>query len=177
MHRVKPRIAVEVGVWLGSTTEMIAEEMKAQLNGGLFIAIDTWQGAPEFRLSRNDPTRDLRLKNGIPMVSFDFLSNMVHHKVSDMVAPFAATSSGAAYTFAQFNIIVDLIHIDGDHSKVNVERDIQDWWPLLRPGGVMVMDDYGESWLGVVEAVNNFNRTAKLESHVEGVKWWVQKPW
>ena len=36
---------------------------------------------------------------------------------------------------------VDLIHIDGAHDVASVTRDIGYWWPILKPGGVMVGHD------------------------------------
>jgi predicted O-methyltransferase YrrM len=35
----------------------------------------------------------------------------------------------------------DLIHIDGSHSEAQSLRDVRMWPDLLRPGGVLVMDD------------------------------------
>jgi len=37
----------------------------------------------------------------------------------------------------------DFIYIDGDHRYEGVKRDIELAIPLLKPGGVMLLDDYG----------------------------------
>lgn len=47
---------------------------------------------------------------------------------------------GEAYS-AQ-NILADFILIDGDHSYEGVRQDIIDYYPLLRPGGIMLFHDY-----------------------------------
>jgi predicted O-methyltransferase YrrM len=36
----------------------------------------------------------------------------------------------------------DLIHIDGNHDTHGVMNDLQICWPVLNPGGVIVLDDY-----------------------------------
>jgi len=37
----------------------------------------------------------------------------------------------------------DVIYVDGDHSAAGVNRDCVLSWPLLAPGGIMIIDDYG----------------------------------
>lgn len=36
---------------------------------------------------------------------------------------------------------LDLVHIDGSHGEEESVRDVKLWWPKIRAGGVMVMDD------------------------------------
>jgi predicted O-methyltransferase YrrM len=40
----------------------------------------------------------------------------------------------------------DLIFIDGDHHASNALLDICFAWPLLKIGGILVMDDYNRRW-------------------------------
>lgn len=51
----------------------------------------------------------------------------------------------------------DVVIVDGDHSEEGVYADL--WWvqDLLRPGGVVVMDDFGDpSWPGVERAARRY---------------------
>src|SRR5262245_61567794 len=48
---------------------------------------------------------------------------------------------------------VELCFIDGEHTYEAVSRDIDQWWPHVRPGGVMCGHDYCEQFPGVVQAV------------------------
>lgn len=50
----------------------------------------------------------------------------------------------------------DGIHIDGCHSYVGASADIRNAWPLLRPGGVILCDDYLRADYGVAQAVHEF---------------------
>lgn len=48
----------------------------------------------------------------------------------------------------------DLILIDGDHTAEGAARDLADTWPLLRPGGVLLFDDFERPHLA--EVFNKF---------------------
>ena len=55
--------------------------------------------------------------------------------------------------------IFDFIYIDAGHQYANVKRDLNLWWPKLKPGGLFAGHDYFvrpnaalEDW-GVIEAV------------------------
>jgi hypothetical protein len=55
----------------------------------------------------------------------------------------------------------DVIYIDADHSEAACATDLSAWWPRVRLGGYMVVDDYGnEQWAseypGVRVAVDRF---------------------
>jgi len=49
---------------------------------------------------------------------------------------------------------LDLIWVDGSHSKEGVIADANVWGPHLSPGGVMAFHDYGNPLHGVTEAVD-----------------------
>lgn len=38
--------------------------------------------------------------------------------------------------------LVDLVFVDGDHSYAGARGDIETWWALLKPGGVMAIHDF-----------------------------------
>lgn len=38
-----------------------------------------------------------------------------------------------------------IVYLDGDHSYENVRRELDDFWPLVRPGGMMILHD--AEWL------------------------------
>lgn len=67
--------------------------------------------------------------------------------------------------------MLDFCYIDGDHSYGQVKRDIQNYLPLIKQGGVIGGHDFNVSYLGVCRAV--------LESFCggnvagSGIDWWV----
>jgi len=53
---------------------------------------------------------------------------------------------------------VDLLFIDGDHSKKGVIADFNNYSPLVSKGGVIVFDNYGDpNWKGVKKAVDKLD--------------------
>ena len=58
------------------------------------------------------------------------------------------TAAEAAPRFAPASI--DLLHVDGNHSEASVRDDLQRYLPLVRPGGIVVVDDI--SWRSVRRA-------------------------
>ena len=58
----------------------------------------------------------------------------------------------------------DLVHIDGDHSEAGCLHDMELCWPLLRRGGLMVVDDYDyqPAVRRAVEAFRSNNRNGYL---------------
>ena len=75
-----------------------------------------------------------------------------------------------------------LVHIDAAHDYASVSEDIRAWWPLLRPGGTLLGDDFTASYLSVVRAACDFARENRLVLHSNlspserAGKWWVTKP-
>jgi hypothetical protein len=49
-----------------------------------------------------------------------------------------------------------LIYIDADHRYESVKRDLNDWLPKLKQGGIMCGHDYGVEIFGVTQAVDEF---------------------
>ncbi len=51
---------------------------------------------------------------------------------------------------------VDLVIVDGDHTRYGVISDFRNFWPKLRLGGLMVIDDFGnDDWPEVETAVKD----------------------
>lgn len=49
---------------------------------------------------------------------------------------------------------LDLVVVDGAHSKEGVKADVAAWMPHVRESGMMVFHDYGDPLHGVTEAVD-----------------------
>jgi hypothetical protein len=57
---------------------------------------------------------------------------------------------------------IDFIYLDGDHNYDIVKREINAFYQIIRPNGVLGGHDYTRLCPGVVEAVNEFSRDNKL---------------
>jgi len=153
----RPTLVVEVGVWKGASTIAMAKKMRDCGIDGAVIAIDTWLGAWDHW---NDDRwfADLSFKSGYPQLFYKFVQNVVAEQVQDFVIPLPLDSSNAYHVLNRKGIIPDMIHIDGAHDYDSVLGDMKHWWSLLRPGGVLVADDYYDTgmWPEVRRAVDEF---------------------
>jgi SAM-dependent methyltransferase len=179
LKQANAQLVVEVGVWKGASSINFAQWLKAR-GHGVVVAVDTWLGALEF-WERDTPgntlmpEKDLSWRHGYPSVYYTFLSNVLHKKVQDYVIPFPVPSRLAADYLARRNILADFIHVDGGHTYQDAKEDIALWWRILRPGGIMIGDDY-TYWPGVKQAVDEFVKEQGLTLKRYKIKWWVQKP-
>lgn len=138
--KVRPEVIVEVGSWKGQSTVNMAQACKElELNTKIYC-VDTWLGSIEFR--EHEKTYgskwDRMLKHGYPQVYYQFLSNMIHAGVIDMIEPVPNTSKDGA----AFVPMADLIYIDADHTYEGVKQDLISYWPKVKDGGIIFGDDY-----------------------------------
>ena len=182
---VRPQITVEVGSWKGASAIHMAHMLRVKGNHtGKVVCVDTFLGSLEFWTKRDDQERygSLMLKHGYPQVFYQFLANVLHSQVEDVIIPFPVPSSLAANWFKLANeatpgFVADLIYLDASHEYRDVIADIQMWWDNLRSGGVMFGDDY-LAFEGVKQAVQAFVFDRNLENNftVEHNKWVIKKP-
>lgn len=170
---------VEVGTWKGMSASFLAGFLKEK-NSGVLVCVDTWLGAPEFWTRRftdgqHDPHRDMQLVNGYPSVYYSFLSNVVHMNLQKFIVPFPVPSDVASEVFRFKNLKADLIHVDGSHEYKAVLSDLESWWDMLVPGGILMGDDYN-MWPGVTKAVDEFAARYGLAVTTEDKVFWLQKP-
>jgi hypothetical protein len=80
---------------------------------------------------------------------------MLRSDVADYVLPIPSSSLGAAEILSLLEIRPDIIHLDGAHDYQSVLADLRVWWPLLKPGGTLIGDDYPD-FPTVVKAFDDF---------------------
>lgn len=68
--------------------------------------------------------------------------------------------------------LVDFVFIDGHHQYDQVVKDIKNYAPLVRPGGILGGHDYGQH-PDVTRAVNEFLGTRPLFTG-DDFTWWVK---
>lgn len=168
----QPQLIIEVGTWKGASALHMAELTKELQT--TIVCVDTWLGAIEFWKNDDDPTRDLEFKHGYPQVYYQFLSNVVHKGYEHRIIPFPQTGVTAARWFRQKGINADLIYIDASHEYEDVLADIEAYWPIVKPGGVIFGDDY--PFPEVHRAVHTFAAKHRLSVTAEDFKWSIVKP-
>lgn len=152
--QVKPKHIIEVGTWKGQSAINMGKIIKKHNLDCKITCVDTWLGSREF-IGETSKERNLMLKNGYPMVYFQFLSNVVHNGLEDIITPFPQTSKIAYRYLSENRVKADLIYIDASHDYIDAYDDICNYWCLLNEGGFLFGDDY-KIWNGVTDAVVQF---------------------
>lgn len=183
---IHPKLCIEVGSWRGKSAIHLADLLQEQGDDFTIVCVDTWLGSdPVHQWScRDHPVWGMKdnYLHGYPLMYFQFLANVLHHGYQDNIVPLPNTSNVAAKFFLGVQLDgapfeADLIYIDACHDEDEVYLDLAHYWPLLRPGGVMIGDDFDAGWYGVICAVNRFARERDLKVMLaEGNKWLLQKP-
>lgn len=159
----KVEIVIELGSWLGKSAISMAQYLPEH---GKLYAVDHWNGSIEH-------FSDSSLTHILPKLYEQFLSNIIQKKLCHKIIPIRAAGNDAAIRMRGI-VIADLIYIDGSHDEISVTKDLNAWYPLLRPGGVFCGDDYyGE---GVQTAVHKFadaHPELKLRS-AGNCFWWFE---
>lgn len=170
---VLPKLIIEVGSWKGQSAITMAEYIKNQSYNTKIICVDTWLGSLEFWGDLADtPERNLNLKNGYPQIYYQFINNVKHHNVQDVILPFPNTSYIAYQYFLNKNITADLIYIDASHDELSVYNDLTNYYQILNKDGIIFGDDYN-NWSGVKLAVDKFTSENHLVLKIEDDNYWI----
>ena len=167
-YRTEPFLIVEVGVWKGGSALTMAGHLKNLGMNGAVIAVDTWLGAWDHWI-KEEWFDHLFMQQGYPGLQKIFMGNVLKQGLEHMVVPLPLDSLNASLVLSHRGIQADLIHIDAAHDYDSVRADLKAWWPLVRPGGVLVGDDYHAeiAWPGVKRAFDEFVSDYGLESQFE----------
>jgi len=173
IQELSPNIIVEVGSWKGQSSINMGKCIKKFNLPTKLYCIDTWLGALEFITThKHTPERNLLLKNGYPQIYYQFLSNVVHNNLEDVIIPIPNTSF-IGYKYLKYNNIhPELIYIDGSHEYEDVMSDVTNFYDILSPGGIIFGDDY-HNWGGVKQAINEFTNKENIKFEIIENNFWV----
>lgn len=154
---LKPRMIVEVGAWKGASVVTMAAKQRALGLDGVTVAVDTWLGSWDHWLDERW-FAELGREHGYPSLYRKFMNNVVASGLRDYVVPLPLDSLNAAEIVKRAGLTADLIHVDGAHDYDSVIADLRAWWPVLRPGGLLIGDSYypATHWPGVKQAFDEF---------------------
>lgn len=170
IETIRPKLIMEVGVWKGGSTLTMANSLRKNDIDCPIICIDTWLGGEEHFNSKL-----FTRKNGYPKLFYQFLANMLHEGIEDIVVPFPQTSHIAAEILRKKEIVADLVYIDASHEYGDVLEDLKRYWSLVSDNGCLIGDDYQWSWFGVGQAAREFCQTKQLKLYIWRTKYLIVK--
>jgi hypothetical protein len=176
IEKLKPTTIIEVGTWKGQSTITMGNAVRDFGLNTKIHCVDTWLGAIEFWTSaKNTSERNLLTVNGYPQVYYQFLSNVVHNNLQDIILPFPNTSENGYRYFKYNNITAQMIYIDASHEEDDVYKDLNNYYELLEINGILFGDDYQKDWPGVINSVNKFSQEKNMELEIVGNNFWILK--
>ena len=162
VEKLQPKIAVEIGTWLGVSAIYTAKLLPK--NSKLYC-IDPWEPYVEMAGVKEC---EIRFNTAYEQ----FLSNCIHNNVADKIIPLKMRSQEAVKLLATVNNI-DLIYVDGSHQEDDVYNDILAWYPKLSKIGIICGDDVFIEGVrkGYTKAASKLN----LKVQVYGNFWWLER--
>lgn len=176
---VRPKLIIEVGTWKGASAITMARAgQKLGLDGLELVCIDTWLGSEEHWLQREDEAfhAALGLKHGHPTLYQQFIANVLLCGLEGIICPLPNTAMIGGNILRHWGILADMIYIDASHGYEDVLADATLYWQMVRPGGVLVGDDFHDTWPEVKQAALAFASRTGLPLQCMANKWILQKP-
>ncbi|XP_042504951.1 uncharacterized protein LOC122081764 [Macadamia integrifolia] len=170
IRKVRPTTIIEVGTFLGASTIHMAQVAKGLgLHHTQIICVDDFRGWAGFR----DLITGVPMINGDVTLLYQFMQNVAHFNVTDMVLPLPFSSASTLEKLCEYGVFGDLIEVDAGHDFHSAWSDINRAYKILRPGGVIFGHDYftAADKRGVRRAVNLFARLKSLRILLDGQHW------
>ena len=124
---------VEIGSFLGRSTHYLATALyNAGKENVKIYAVDTFEGSSEHA--------NLKLPKDFSSIFKENLEFFIDKRI---VIPCQGRSDDPKILERFEEATIDFIMVDGAHEYEPVLEDIMNWWPKLKPDGVMFGDDYG----------------------------------
>ena len=171
-EEIKPSLIIELGAYLGFTSILMSSLCKKYHEDFRIFSVDTWTTCWHY----NDV---LNLKNGYPTTYYQYIANLHHTGFEKNVYPIPLPTSVAfnnpiKESLDNLNLQVDLIYVDAGHDFFSVYSDCANYYHLLKPGGVMIGDDFTGS-PGVAQAVEEFCDVYDLTFTHDDINWRIDK--
>lgn len=141
----QPKVCVELGTWQGASAIPVARSIRRWK--GTLTCVDTWSGEVHFAQGRS------------PWMLVSCARNIQQAGLGNIrLIPATTQEAAAAWTEP-----IDYLYIDADHSYEGALADLIAWVPHVKPGGLILGDDYGSDlYPGVKQAWDEFERAHGL---------------
>lgn len=125
MAAVRPDLLVELGTHYGESYFGFCQAVAENNIACNCYAIDTWLGEPHSGFYDEAVYQDVSAYND---ANYSTFSRLIRTTFDDARQRFSDNS-------------VDIVHIDGLHTYDAVRRDLENWLPAVKPGGIILLHD------------------------------------
>ena len=126
VQEIKPKLIVELGTHYGHSFFSFCQGVKDAGLDTKLCAVDTWKG------DKFTNAYDSDVKESVDRV-------IAKHFPDLNIKLYQKTFDAARSTFK--NKSIDLLHLDGSHDYESVRNDVDNWFPKVKDGGVILMHD------------------------------------
>lgn len=125
IEAVQPKLLVELGTHHGLSFFTFCQAIKEHRVDGLCYAVDTWAGDEHTGAYNDEVFESVQSYCREEFRGFSYLMRM---RFEEALLHFSDDS-------------IDLLHIDGFHTYEAVSEDFRNWYPKVKPGGVILFHD------------------------------------
>ena len=154
---------VELGSFIGDSATALVRAAQSLGYNTTVVCVDTWLGDLKM-WERKGRLLGPQGATGEPRLWEQFMLNVIANKVSRQIVPVRMPAATAMRYLARKIDAGELpspgaIYLDTAHAYPDTELELAETWPVLPPGGLLVGDDYDQSWAPVQQSVNEFVAT------------------
>lgn len=147
----QPKVCVELGTWQGASAIPVARAIRRW--EGVLFCVDTWAG---------DVRPPAPVHESAPWMLVSCARNLMAAGVGANVRLIPARTLDAAAWWERAATI-DYLYVDADHSYEGVCADLLAWVPHVKPGGLILGDDYGHRLFpGVRQAWDEYEQFREI---------------
>jgi GR25 family glycosyltransferase involved in LPS biosynthesis len=147
VYREKPKVIVEVGVFGGSSLIPMAHALRQNLRDqpegadhrGMIYGIDPWDSTAAENYATAGEQQNSAWWANVNML--DIYVGLCQRVTNDNLWPFVSLLKGHSDDLAPNFDEIDILHIDGNHDRHSVRKDVQAYVPRVVDGGYVIMDD------------------------------------
>lgn len=139
---MRPEVVVEIGVFGGKSLFPMAYAVKANGNGKVY-GIDPWD-ANESVIGMDQVNHNWWITVDHQAI-YTRLVEKIHQFELQSYLELIRTTSANAPLISN----IGLLHIDGNHSEEVSYQDLLRWVPMVKKGGVILLDDLGWTYHGI----------------------------
>ena len=159
-------------VEIGTHHAIFADQFMSRFRGSIYL-VDPWAEKHADFPTFYPAVSDVSVSREDDMLT----AKTIMEKYGDRVH-FMRTTSDEAASY-RMDETADFVYIDGLHDYGNISRDIELWYPKVKPGGIIAGHDYHPDLPDVIRAVDEFRERTGIEIFLTEDKmqsWWGIKP-
>lgn len=115
----------------------------------------------------------MHIEYGRPTVYEQFIANIIANNLTKVVLPFSITSILEARFLLEHKIMPQVVYLDSAHLQDETYVELELYWTLLQPGGILVGDDW--LWQSVRCDVLRFSKSKAADVKVIHNTWYIKK--